>query len=166
MKVIENTPDRLLLRKLPWIMGSLFAVIIVIISHALWRLIQSGDWQAGSVIALTIALCSIVAPAVIFTRYDELILDRKSGTIQSRHISVFQRKSEELDLNLLESASTQTHYGRGESAHTYRLVLILKDHPDRDSSTHPTKDIHAPSPVYSGGKDAKKTAEIINTWLH
>ena len=166
MKVIENTPDRLLLRNIPWIMGSLFVAIMVLITNALSRLIQTGGWQAEGVMSLTITLCSIVVAAVIFIRYDELVLDRKSGTIRSRYISVFQRKFEDLDLNFLESASTQTHYGHADSVHTYRLVLILKDHPDRDLGTHPTKDIRAPNPVYNGGKDAKKTAEIINTWLN
>ncbi|MEO9514580.1 MAG: hypothetical protein ABJH45_02375 [Paracoccaceae bacterium] len=166
MKVIENTTDRLLLRKIPWIMGSLFVAIMVIVANALWRSIQTDGWQAEGVMSLTITLCSIMVAVVVFIRYDELVLDRKYGTIQFRHISVFQRKSEELDLSLLESASIQTHYGQADSVRSYRLVLILKDHPDRDSRTHPTKDIRPPNPVYSTGKDAKMTAEIINTWLN
>jgi len=104
IKVIENTPDRLLLRKIPWIMGSLFVAIMAVITNALSRLIQTGGWQAEGVMSLTITLCSIVVAAVIFIHYDELVLDRKSGTIRSRYISVFQQKFEELDLNLLESA--------------------------------------------------------------
>jgi hypothetical protein len=166
MKIIENTPDRLVVRKAPWIMGYVFIAGMVLICRAFWKLVQAEEWRDGSAISLLITFCLLALATAVFIRRDELILDRRSGIMQFRHTNVFGRKKDELDLDLLERASTQTSYLSGSKQQiTYRLALILKDHPNRDPRSHPTKDIRLLTPVYTGGKDAENAAKTINLWI-
>ena len=44
LKVIENAPDRLIMRQTSWFMGCLLVAHIVFIAFILWRLIQNEGW--------------------------------------------------------------------------------------------------------------------------
>lgn len=165
MKIIENTPNRLVLRQAPWILGCLLIVGILVYCSVVWGLLSEGDWRGASITAL-FGLGLFGLAFLVMVRQDELILDRPNGIMQFRKTTVFGRKSDEFDLSLLEKASTQTStMGSGKANYGYRLALILKDHPRRDARTHPTKDIRLGTPVYSGGKDAQNAAKVVNQWL-
>ena len=156
MKVIENTRDRLVVRSTPWIMGSVLALIIVVLSGVSLSAFLADDTEKAISSFITGPIFAGVAFA-LFVRRDELVLDSDTGTMEIRHATVFRRSVERLDLKHFERASTQTRYSSGGSDPMRRVALLM-------TGPH-TKDIHNISPVYRGGPDAENAATAINDWL-
>jgi len=101
MKVIEKTPDRLILQSAPRILGSLLIAAILGVCIAIWKQIQTGNWEGLAYLAFfglgLPGLCF-----VLMVRRDERILDRERGVTELWHRKVLGAKRHVIPLEWFE----------------------------------------------------------------
>ena len=155
MKIVENTPDRLVLKSVPWVMGILLCgFMLACIAFGLSALMDGNMKDAfWGLLALPLFLSLFL---LVFVRRDDLTLDRSQNLLELRH-STFrgrmrvQHKLEHLDRAMIQSSRNEN------GGKTHRIALILDG--GMDAGTHPV------TSVYTGGNGAKRGADAINDWL-
>ena len=154
MKVVRNTPDQLILRSVPWVLGVIFAGAILWMSAAGLNGLLTGDYK----FAIIMMLCGPVFMGLffaLFIRRDDLILDRSRNLLELRHATVLgrhkiQHKLQHLSKAMVQSSST-------DNAKTHRVALVLEG--GMDVGVHPVTE------VYTSGYGATRAVDAINDWL-
>ncbi len=92
----------------------------------------------------------------VFVRRNQLLLDRRAGTVTLRRRTLSRYSETIHDLDHLSRAIVQT--SRGDDSDTHRMALILSG--GMDAGTHPF------TAVYTSGTGARRAADAVNAWLH
>lgn len=157
MKVLEQSPDRLVIEENPVLLGCILAIAILIPAAIGLTMLASGSlqglWMLGVAAFLGI-------PFVVFLRRVRVILDRSAGTVIIRTASLLGQSEQQLDIADIRKVEVETSVnrsassnGRRSTSYTHRVVLHL---PDR---------VVPLTEVFSGGDGAEKAAEAIRAWL-
>lgn len=154
MKVVENTPDRLVIRRAPWNWAGWLIVCCLLLCGAIWDEASSGNWINAALLAV-FGQGLLGLAFVLSVRFDELTMDRRLEAVQLRHRTVFRSETHTFPLGRFEQASTQSSQN-SNGAITRRVALILTD--------HPKKEIRNITPGYGAGSNAEDTAKLINEW--
>ncbi|MFG5383753.1 hypothetical protein ACEWPN_21555 [Yoonia sp. R2-816] len=154
MTIVRNSPQQLILRSVPWVLGVIFAATILGLSAAGLKNLAAGQYDTAAMMFLFGPVFMGIFFAV-FVRRDDLILDRSRNLLELRHATVRGRRKIRHDLHHLSRAMVQTnHSNDGE---TYRVALVLDG--GMDAGIHPVTE------VYTGGTGAQRTVDVINAWL-
>lgn len=155
MKIVRNTPEQLIIRNAPWVIGIVLALGILALSAASLYGIAQRDYKFAAIMFA----CGPIFVGLffaIFVRRDDLVLDRSRDLIELRHATVRGRHKVRHDLRNLEQAVIQTH-DSGKGVPTHRVAIVLNG--GMDAGTHPI------TPVYTSGYAAERAANAINAWL-
>lgn len=154
MKVVRNTPEQLILRSVPWVLGIIFAGAILGMTAAALNGLLEGDYT----FALMMMLFGPVFMGLffaLFIRRDDLILDRSRDLLELRHATVLGRHKVQHKLQHLSKAMVQT--SNSDNAKTHRVALVLES--GMDAGVHPVTE------VYTSGYGATRAVDAINAWL-
>ena len=158
MRIAHETPDRLTLESRPWVLGSVLALVILLMAAISLSTIGQNLWL-GLGMALGAGLFGLCF--VVFVRRVIVILDRPAGALVIRTASLTGQEERSLPLSALRKAvvetsiSRSTRSGGGTSSinRTYRPVLHTDEGPVPLTQ------------VFSGGDGAARMAAAINRWL-
>jgi hypothetical protein len=159
MKVVQNTPSQLILRRVPWIY-SLVCVFLMLVGGCLALLIfytSDGlpDFMFGAfVFAIGPGLLGYHFVGV--ARRDDLILDRSRNLLELRHSTMRGRQTIQHELEFLSRAFLQTQE-TSKHGTASRVALLLDGGMDEG--------VHLVTSVYQVGGRAAQTAKTINDWL-
>jgi hypothetical protein len=154
MKIVRNSPDQLILRSVPWLLGIIFAGAILGMSAAGLNGLLTGDVKFAAIMLL----CGPVFMGLffaIFIRRDDLILDRSRNLLELRHATVLGRHKVQHKLQYLSRAMVQT--SNSDDGKTHRVALVLQG--GMDAGVHPVTE------VYTSGYGATRAVDAINDWL-
>lgn len=157
MKILEHTPDRLVIEENPVLLGCILAIAILIPAAIGLAMLASGGldgfWMLGVAAFFGI-------PFVVFLRRVRVIFDRSAGTVIIRTASLLGQSEAHAALADIRKIEVETSISQSDSqgrqnsvSYTHRAVLHL---PDR---------VVPLTEVYSGGNGAELTAETIRLWL-
>jgi hypothetical protein len=156
MKVLQDTPDRLVIEDRPVLLaGMLLGAILVTACLATGMLVEGSP--AGLGVALVSAAFGLAF--AVFVERVRVTFDRASGRITVTTASVRRRRTETLPLDIVRQAATQSRRSRSRpgarAATMSRPVLHLAEQPE-------------PRPlmqVYTAGSGAAEAVAAINRWL-
>lgn len=157
MKVIEDTPDRLVLEDRPWLLGSVLIIGILIFLALAMGTYDVTIWLGigFGLAALLLAVCFVA-----FVRRVLVLFDRSAGALVIRTRSLMGQGEKTLPLSDVTGAevetsrSTSTNNDGGTSiSTTHRPVLATR------SGAVPL------TQVFSSGNGAERIAFAINAWL-
>jgi hypothetical protein len=159
MKIVEETPARLVLDDRPWLLGGLIAAAIVILAgFGLFRLSQGGE---GGIAALLGAAGFGIAFA-IFVRRVEAVFDRASGELVVRTSTIRGRSEARRPLAEIASAEVETRESsrgrrrrRREPMRVHRPMLRLSS----GGALVPL------NPMFAAGDAAREAADAVNRWI-
>jgi hypothetical protein len=158
MRVVENSPDRLVIEDNPVLLGAFLAILILFFAAvALWTI---GSAPLVAFAALTGAALMGVAFAA-FVRRVFVAFDRAAGAVVIRTASIRRQTEVQLPLTDIAQAvvevTTSLDDQNSSTPRTlmYRPALSLKD----GRPNHPLVQ------VYSGGTGAARVVDAINDWL-
>lgn len=158
MRVLEISPQRLVLEDRPMVLGIILAVVIVLLAFLALVTARESGWIA---LALTLMAALFAGAFVLFVRKVTVIFDREVGVVVIASKSVMGQKESSRPLSDLARASVETSIsrstssngGRATTSRTHRTVLHFGD------ETVPL------TLVFSGGDRADRAARAINDWL-
>ena len=152
MKIVENTPDRLILGNTPWLLGlSMIAVILIFVGLGL-NLVISGEILPGVMFAVVGGGLGGLA-FVGFVRRTQLVLDAPGDTVTLRSRSMLGYKLREFRLSEVDSAFAEAP-SDSDTKGVYRPVLLLK-------SAERVPILLA----FTSGRGARVAAQAINDWM-
>jgi hypothetical protein len=157
MKVAEETPHRLTLESRPWVLGSILALVILLMLAIALATVRENIWL-GLGMALGAGLFGVCF--VVFVRRVIVIFDRPASAVVIRSASLLGQTERTLPLADIREAAVDTSIsrstrsnGRSTISHTHRPVLR-------------TAEGEVPlTEIYSGGDGAALVAASINRWL-
>ena len=167
MKVIERTPDRLVLRDLPLGPGLFLLAVALFPMLWGWALVRAGQ-PKGGLILFGIGLILLVGCFGVFVRVHRITLDRARDIVEITETGILGRRRTQHVLRDLHGATLQS--------------MVIKRKPgDRDSGARSRR---APEPrvwraalvhrnghavplsnVYGSEKSAGVAASAINAWF-
>jgi hypothetical protein len=156
MKIVRNTPEQLILRSTPWLLGVIFIVVILGLTSISLNALLNGDL----ILAVSLFLFGPMFAGlffVLFIQRDDLILDRSRDLLELRHATVLERRKIQHKLRHLKEAIVQTSRSSDNGGPTHRVALVLNG--GMDAGTHPVTE------VYTSGCGAQRAAAAINDWL-
>ncbi len=156
MRIVTNSPDRLMLEEKPWLLGVIIAAAILI--FVMMALLMLGDsiWMG---LAMFLGAGLFGAAFVVFVRRVVVIFDRSAGAVVIRSVGVLGQSEQTLALadiagvEVETTISTSTQSGRRSSSKTHRATLLT-----RQGKVPLTE-------VYSGGNGAADAAQAVKGWL-
>lgn len=153
MKVVENTPDLLIVEDTPWLTASLFAFFTILMSGIALFALPDGD--------LGVALFAVAVAAGLFLLLN-LVIERTRVFFDGRRNRVSVRRQSAKDtrtmtygLDHLAGSEVEALTIRGVKVH--RVVLQFNGGPEAE-----------PVPIsktYSNSSQHDIVSEIINAWL-
>ena len=152
MKVIEQTPDRLILENNPVVLAILLSSLALIFV-AVGLFVISSDPMTG-LATLAGALVFGAVFVIAFVRRSQIILDRRNDLVELRRKSLLGYNRRTWDLHDLDRAVIQT--SRSDKSDTYRAALVFSG--GMDAGVHPI------TLVYSSGSGASRAVAAINAW--
>lgn len=155
MKTTHNSPDKLILDYTPWIMGGVFATLILLSAGGAMYFLSTGE-TTGFLVGLGgVILCGLFF--VVFVRRVQLVLERTSGTATLRRRDVLRDVREQFKLADIRRAEVQrmTSSDGDGTTETSRAALIVTGQPEPVPLTI----------VYSSGSGGDRAADAINAWL-
>ena len=150
MKISRDTPDVLILDDTPWALSLSLAATVVLFAGAGLDAAWAGDFLESLGFWGCAAL--LLGMLAAFARRSQLVLDRRNDTLIHRVRDIRGFAETRYPLATLTGATVQTD--RESDAESYRIILILHNHPPLPVT-----------PTFSGGSDARTSAQAINTWL-
>lgn len=157
MKVIEDTPGRLVLEDRPWLLGS-----VLIIGILIFLALAMGTYDVSIWLGIGFGLASLLLAVcfVAFVRRVLVLFDRSAGALVIRTRSLMGQGEKTLALSDVTGAevetsrSTSTNNDGGTSISiTHRPVLATRSGPVPLTQ------------VFSSGNGAEEIASAINAWL-
>jgi hypothetical protein len=155
MKVLQDTPDRLILDETPWLIALLLAgFVLVFVGTGLF--IMSESLLFGLAFGGFGGIVGCVIMAVMVERL-QIIFDRPAGTVTIRRKSLLRRYSQVSHVldNLSHAELETTVSSKGDTL--ARAVLILSR--GMSAGRHPL------SATYSNLSGPPQMVAAINTWL-
>lgn len=156
MKTTHNSPDKLILDYTPWIMGGIFATLILLSAGGAMYSLGTGETTGFFVGLGGVIFCGLFF--VVFVRRVQLVLERTSGTATLRRRDVLRDVKEQFklaDVLRAEVQRTTSSDGEGTATETSRAALIVTGQPEPVPLTI----------VYSSGSGGDRAADAINAWL-
>ncbi len=155
MLPILTTPERLILRSRPWVLGiGLICAMLIFAAIALNKFLTA-DPDEGS--KMLILFAAFAAAFAIFVRQEVVILDRAANAVVIRSATVIGAREQRRVLSDVARASTELDPDSGGESRgkLRRPVLVL------------TGGERVPlSAVFATGPEAEIAARAINTWLN
>lgn len=157
MKLIQETPSRLMLEARPWVLGS--ALIIGIVAFLALALAL---WSVTAWLTLGLGLAAILLAVcfVVFVQRVIVIFDRPAAAVVIRTRSLMGQEEQTLALSDVTGAGVETSRstststdGRRSTSVTHRTVLATRSGPLPLTS------------IYTSGSGAETIAQAINRWL-
>jgi len=157
MKILQDTPDRLVIEDRPVVLAWILVGMIVATAAASLWLLTEGDWTG---LWLSLAPAGFALAFVVFVVRVQATFDRSAGVITIETSSLRRRMNDVVPLAEVRRADVQTYLskmsgpGRKETKMS-RPVLQIEGAPD-------------PRPVmetYTAGSGAAEAAGAINRWL-
>ncbi len=155
MKPILTTPERLVLRSRPWLLGiGLICAMLIFAAIALNKF-MTGDPDEGSKVLLLFG--AFAAAFAVFVRQKGVIFDRAANTVVIRSATVFGARQQSRPLSDITRATTELDTdtsgdGRGKLR---RPVLGVTG-----GGKLPL------SQIFATGGDAEGAVRAINIWLN
>lgn len=159
MRVVENTPDRLVLRYFSWRVWAALAAAVVIVNLAPLPSTDRTDTSELIDGTFAIVVAMIMAIAILFQwiRYTELRLERGTNTLHIRQLYFFIWKQRRFSLDdLAEADVTRSSVPFFWPIIPFNLTLVL----DRGESTGRHQVNH-----YDLIGNDTASANAINAWL-
>lgn len=157
MKVIEETPTRLVIESRPWLLGG-----ILILAILLCLALGMGLWSASPWLTLGFGLAALLLAGcfVAFVQRVLVIFDRNAEGLVIRTRSLMGQGEQTLALGDVTAAevetsrSTSTNSNGGQTTSiTHRPVLVTRTGPLPLTQ------------VFSSGSGAEEIARTVNRWL-
>jgi hypothetical protein len=151
VKVIEQSPTRLIIEDRPWLLGLSMLLLIVIMwggSLFLYRIREGMG-------ALILALVGTGVPlliAVLMVQRVRLTFDRSAGTLSKTRQSVFGFS--QTDYALIRLLRAEVSESSDSEGTTYRLVLKL---------TQPDETVPFTS-YFTSGRRPERLCKVVNEW--
>ena len=154
MKVTRNTPDQLIVADVPWLIGLMLILFIMVFVGAGLALVLDGE-LFGLLFVLGGGGIGLVAFAA-FVRRVQVILDRPTDsiTIRSRTLFGYSQVQHQLS-NLSRAVLESTMSSKGNTLHRPTLVLTK----GMSAGNHPIV------AAYSNTGGAGRVVTAINNWL-
>ena len=155
MKLVSSSPDRLVLRARPVLIGIGVACAMLLFA-AIWLVkFFSDDHSDLAALALLFGLFGLVF--IFFVRQEVAVFDRPSNTLTLRSIGVLGAREQFRPLDEVTKAVLETSANDGDSkaGPSYRAVLNFTSGPPLPLSA-----------IFRSGSDAKTAVQQINTWLN
>ena len=155
MKLVSASPDRLVLRARPVVMGIGLAAAMLLFAAIWLAKYFSNDHSDLTALALLFALFGLAF--VIFVRQEVAVFDRPSNTLTLRSVGVFGAREQFRPLAEVTKAVLETASDNGDSkgGPCQRAVLNFTSGPPLPLSA-----------IFRSGSDAKTSLQQINTWLN
>lgn len=154
MKVLANTPDRLILERRPWILAiSILLFTLVFVAIGLSQ-VASGQILGSLAFGLGGGLVGFIG-FWAFVRRTQVILDRGYGTVTIRRRSLFGFTQEVYPLDEVTGAEVETSSGGDTDTHRPALALDGQTGPRRVPLVQ----------VYVSGRSAERVVATIQDWL-
>ena len=151
MRVVSQSPERLVIEERPWFWGVFYILFILSFS---WAALQSA--LQAEFLGAALAAAVAVGVTLLFLRYVErvwLVLDRTEGTAEFRRRGMRGLRRDSFPLDRVKTALAQRG-GSGGDGETWRLVLLVEG-----ASPVPM------TPYYQSGKGTKRCVEAVEGWL-
>ena len=155
MKLVSSSPDRLVLRARPVVMGIGLAAAMLLFAAIWLAKYLSDDHSDLTALALLFALFGLAF--IVFVRQEVAVFDRPSNTLTLRSVGVLGAREQSRPLAEVNRAVLETSANDGDSraGPSYRAVLNFISGPPLPLSA-----------IFRSGSDAKTAVQQINTWLN
>ncbi|WP_156317393.1 hypothetical protein [Cypionkella psychrotolerans] len=155
MKLVSSSPDRLVLRKRPVLMGIGIAAAMLLFAAIWLAKFFSNDHSDLTVLALLFGLFGVVF--IVFVRQEVAVFDRPSNSLTLRSIGVLGAREQSRPLAEVTKAVLETSANDGDSraGPSHRAVLSFTSGPPLPLSA-----------IFRSGSEAKTAVQQINTWLN
>jgi hypothetical protein len=158
MRIVQDTPDRLVIEDKPVILGATLVFFIVLLLGFALVALTTAPWVAfGAVIgAALLGVC-----LAVFLRRVFVAFDRHAGAVVIRTATLFRQSDRQLSLTDITGAEVETttsiddHNSTTRRTLLHRPALRLKDGSPNLALTE----------IYAGGKSADKVVTAVNDWL-
>ena len=163
MKVMQNTPDELVLENRPWAAGVMTAMMILITAGFGVGQILAGETLEGMAI-LVVGGAFGGGGFVAYAQLDQMHLDRAAGIITLRRTHLFGTRQETLPLNRLQRVEAQgrgylgVQSGMRQRRRPQRLALVL-DTDDEEPEIRPL------TRTFTRGAVVQDSVAVIEDWL-
>ena len=155
MKLFSSTPDRLVLRARPVLMGIGIAAAMLLFAAIWLAKFFSDDHSELTALALLFGLFGVVF--IVFVRQEVAVFDRPSNTLTLRSVGVLGAREQSRPLAEVSKAVLETSANDGDSkgGPCQRAVLNFTSGPPLPLSA-----------IFRTGSGAKTAVQQINTWLN
>lgn len=169
MKVIESTPDRLVLRDIPFGPGLLLLAVALFPMLWGWALFRAGE-AAGGLVLVSIGLLLFCGCFGVFVKLHRITLDRRRDLAEITETGIFGRRREAHVLKDLHGATLQSMLIRrkpSDLAEKGRIGRKLTPEPRvwRAALVHRNSHAVPLSRAYGSEKTANAAATAINAWF-
>ena len=155
MKLVSSSPDRLVLRARPVIMGIGLAAVMLLFAAIWLAKYLSDDHSDLTALALLFALFGLAF--IVFVRQEVAVFDRPSNTLTLRSVGVFGAREQFRPLAEVTKAVLETARDDSDSKGGYCQRAV------RNFTSGPPLPLSA---IFRAGSDAKTAVQQINTWLN
>ena len=150
MKIVENSPDQLIMDQTPWILGTLVTIVSLGVIGTILVLLYHRQWLAAAFISGVSVLVVPTAFMLLVERTQIIVNDtgltlRTSNLIRNKQVTIPLAELQQIDLQSFRKA--------GETVTTHRPVASHDGGPT------------ALRRGYSSNDSAAYIADTINTWL-
>jgi hypothetical protein len=156
MKVVHDTPDRLVLRRRPWLLAILFLFIAVTMVYASWMTVAVGRPDELYLFAPW-AFISLAA-FLLYCHTDTVTFDRTTGEMRHMRRLLLWRRRRTIPLASIRRARIEEMFGERVSRDATFLRPVL----DLDPPGTPPYRLLART---LQGTGARQAADAINAWL-
>lgn len=155
MKLVSSSPDRLVLRARPVLMGIGVAAAMLLFAAIWLAKFFSDDHSDLTALGLLFGLFGAVF--IVFVRQEVAVFDRPSNTLTLRSVGVLGAREQFRPLAEVTKAVLETSANDGDSraGPGHRAVLNFSSGPPLPLSA-----------IYRSGSGAKIAVQQINTWLN
>jgi len=155
MKLVSTSPDRLVLRARPVLMGMGIAAAMLLFAAIWLAKFFSKDHSDLTALALLFGLFGVVF--IVFVRQEVAVFDRPSNTMTLRSVGVLGAREQSRPLAEVIKAVVESSANDGDSkaGPSHRAVLNFSSGPPLPLSA-----------IFRSGSDAKTAVQQINTWLN
>ena len=152
MRVVRNTPDRLVLVHSPWGFAVLIGGFASVFSLAALNALLAGD-RGGLIFLLPVALCVLFFWVLV--RPVRVIFDRPSESVEiiTTYLTRRERVAHQLD-EISRATLSRIRTAKGGEQRAVNLVIAGGE----SAGYHPIT-------AHTGGPDHGNIVEVINTWL-
>ena len=156
VKIVTDTPDRLVLEYRPWMLSLGLAGLCVFMMWVALDAWNSGDKGTAGLVLVIIA--GLLGPALWFaTERVQVVFDRREGHCILRRKRLTGCHTESHPLARITRAMVQTHKGGQDDPDSHRVALVIG--PDS------LENRHGLTRSYRSGNGADETVSRVNAWL-